>query len=88
MIFAIALLLLWLTPAGGVEIIVSMDTSEVMKRADPKNFRTEALLLLTDLLSEKDRLGIVGFAGSSRLIIPLSPSKEAKRGIKKTLKKT
>lgn len=66
--------------ARGADVVVAVDVSLSMLAEDVRPSRLErAKLLLADLLDrlDGDRVGLVGFAGSSGVLIPLTPDLEA-----------
>ncbi len=66
--------------ARGADVVVAVDVSLSMLAEDVRPSRLErAKLVLADLLDrlDGDRVGLVGFAGSSGVLIPLTPDLEA-----------
>jgi Mg-chelatase subunit ChlD len=59
-------------PGTGFDIVLLMDSSESMIKTDPENYRKQAARLLAFLFGKNDRIGIVGFADSARLLLPLT----------------
>lgn len=56
----------------GFDIIVLMDCSGSMKKTDPQSYRKPAARLFISLLGESDRIGIIGFGDSARVLMPLT----------------
>ncbi|GER94190.1 hypothetical protein A45J_1950 [hot springs metagenome] len=56
----------------GYDIIILMDCSGSMKKTDPQSYRKPAARLFISLLGEKDRIGIIGFGDSAKVLAPLT----------------
>lgn len=57
----------------GVDVVLTIDTSETMKRADPENRRTAACKLFLSLLDAGSRVALVGFDAAPKSRSPLTP---------------
>ncbi len=61
---------------GGMDIVLAIDTSGSMKKTDPHNLRAEAAKLFIHLLGQNDRLGLVTFDTTSRVLSDLKGARE------------
>ena len=55
----------------GADIIILMDSSGSMKKTDPRNYRQPATKLFVSLLGESDRIGIVSFGDTAKVLVSL-----------------
>ena len=56
----------------GADIMLLIDSSGSMRKTDPKNSRKTAAKLFVSLLGSDDRVGIVSFGDSAKLLLPLT----------------
>ncbi len=56
----------------GADIVLLMDSSGSMRKTDPQNNRKTAAKLFVSLLGGDDRVGIVSFGDSAKLLLPLT----------------
>jgi hypothetical protein len=64
-------LLSWIEPAAAklkVDVVLLLDTSASMLTTDPEELRMEAIRLFLSLLGEDDRVAVMGFDASARLL--------------------
>ncbi len=63
----------------GFDIIVLMDCSGSMKKTDPESYRKPAARLFISLLGKDDRIGIIGFGDSAKVLAPLTENTKKSR---------
>lgn len=66
-------------PDSGCDIVILMDSSGSMKHTDPKNYRKDAAKLFVSLLGADDRISIMSFGDSARLLKPLTQNSPENR---------
>ncbi|WKZ57921.1 MAG: VWA domain-containing protein [Bdellovibrionota bacterium] len=59
-------------PSESVEAVLVLDSSGSMRLTDPKKLRDEGTKLFTQFLKQGDKLAIVAFADTARVLRPLS----------------
>lgn len=57
--------------AGGLSLVLCIDTSGSMKASDPDGRRAATLRAVAERLGAGDRLGVVGFAAAPTVLMPL-----------------
>ena len=57
---------------NGTDIVLAVDTSDSMKKTDPHNLRVEAARLFIHLLDDDDRLALVTFDTTTRVLANLT----------------
>lgn len=65
----------------GADIIILMDSSGSMKKTDPQDYRQPAAKLFVSLLGESDRIGIISFGDSARVLASLTEATKKNRGV-------
>jgi hypothetical protein len=63
----------------GSDIILLMDSSGSMKQTDPRNYRKPAARLFVSLLGESDRIGVISFGDSAKVLAPLTQNTKKNR---------
>lgn len=63
----------------GYDIVILMDCSGSMKKTDPKSYRKPAARLFISLLGEDDRIGIISFGDSAKVLAPLTENTKKNR---------
>jgi Mg-chelatase subunit ChlD len=63
----------------GYDIVILMDCSGSMKKTDPQNYRKPAARLFISLLGEYDRIGIIGFGDSAKVLAHLTENTKKNR---------
>src|SRR5208337_904530 len=56
----------------GADIVLLIDSSGSMRKTDPQNNRKTSAKLFISLLGSDDRVGIVSFGDSAKLLLPLT----------------
>lgn len=64
----------------GYDIVILIDCSGSMKKTDPQSYRKPAAKLFISLLGEKDRIGIIGFGESAKVLATLTENTKKNRG--------
>jgi uncharacterized protein (TIGR03503 family) len=84
-------LITWITPAraaerdlrpdrANVDVVLLFDASGSMLKTDPQNLRYEGAKLLLSFLGQGDRLGIVQFAASAKVVQEMTPFSPSRAG--------
>lgn len=60
-------------PSAQLDVVLVVDASGSMLKTDSQNLRYQGAKLLLSFLGEGDRLGVVQFAGTAKVIAPLEP---------------
>ncbi len=63
----------------GYDIVILMDCSGSMKKTDPQSYRKPAARLLISLLGKDDRIGIIGFGESAKVLATLTENTKKNR---------
>lgn len=63
----------------GYDIVILMDCSGSMKKTDPQSYRKPAARLFISLLGKSDRIGIIGFGDSAKVLAPLTENTKKNR---------
>ncbi len=64
----------------GADIVLLIDSSGSMRKTDPQNNRKTSAKLFISLLGSDDRVGIVSFGDSAKLLLPLTPNSKENYG--------
>ena len=64
----------------GADIMLLIDCSGSMRKTDPHNNRKTAAMLFISLLGSADRVGIVSFGDSAKLLLPLTQNTKENHG--------
>jgi Mg-chelatase subunit ChlD len=63
----------------GYDIVILIDCSGSMKKTDPRSYRKPAARLFISLLGEYDRVGIIGFGESAKVLATLTENTKKNR---------
>ncbi len=66
------------TPQG-FDFVLLMDSSGSMEKTDPRDYRKLAARLFISLLGEKDRIGVISFGDSAKVLLPLTENRKENR---------
>ncbi len=64
----------------GADIVLLIDSSGSMRKTDPQNNRKKSAKLFISLLGSDDRVGIVSFGDSAKLLLPLTRNSKENYG--------
>ena len=66
--------------SGGLDVVLVLDASGSMLKTDPSKLRHEGAKLLLSFLSGGDRLAVIQFAGSAKVVRELQPFSQSMAG--------
>src|SRR5208337_499410 len=64
----------------GADIVLLIDSSGSMRKTDPQNNRKTSAKLFISFLDREDRVGIMSFGDSAKLLLPLTPDTKENYG--------